>query len=639
MLPFYGLAFSCTGIPSQWREDLSSKIRELGGTYYSDLMSDVKYLIVGDRRTEKYKYCVRKRFDVKFLSPSSIVEIFHKYKLNDNLWSLEQYFMDIFEEMSICVSRMDPFADLLESHFRRQFVSQHSDSEIGISVLCLLVQKHGGKVTDSLSQSSSCIVTTVPRGKRYDKALEWNIPVVHPIWVIDSCIRSASLCFSDYALGSDLNGCEVWDDFFLHQRKSKGPKKDSRIWNEIMQTKIERSTTREESWGDDGDGNDGDTETENETKNTSVIPFEEVQQQNSKEYGKENMEKGSLFYGLGFMVLGFEQKERTLVEQVLHAHGGEVVESADTTSHILVPAKLGCNTSHFLSKFSEFKLKVKSGELKIVTEWFIERSIYYNFIKLDSWGSPFKGLKPSPRRFSVCVTGFTGIELLHLEKLLTYLNFEFCPTLSASRDLLILNINLFKDTLLKSFPLLFEYKAKDFLSCPTYMSGTSSVSLMSSKNKISAAQKWQIPVVSVAYIWEALAESKMSSSPTLRIPNIRNPQWCIHAPNGHHKPETLLDYVKHLHDGPSENQEICLFLQSPKRSKQKRVYGRITGNRSSDLITRKSRKVDDEEAEQNLSLDEVNLPQIGYQDADSIKRHENLLQKLSMEKAVERHRT
>ena len=52
--------------------------RDPWGIHYSDLMTDVNYLIVGDRDTEKYRFCIKYRPDIIFIDADSIFTI-HKH--------------------------------------------------------------------------------------------------------------------------------------------------------------------------------------------------------------------------------------------------------------------------------------------------------------------------------------------------------------------------------------------------------------------------------------------------------------------------------------------------------------------------------------------------------------------------------
>lgn len=642
--PFQGLTFCCTAIPLKLREDISQKLTALGGINYSDLMSDVNYLIVGDRKTEKYIYCIQNRFDVKFLKPDAILKIYDHWINGEDtkhLLDIDNYLLPIFDNLSICLSRVESFTHLLKKPFRDEF----SGVEFNTEKLIQLISENGGKATDSLTMSNSCIITTEKTGKRYTKAVEWGIPVVHPIWILDSVLRSAALYFRDYALDSRLNGCNVWDEWFKYKTKNdmvdeliedkntkaetinRSLKKDPKIWNEIMNntSKTRPKPAKDTTWDE--------VMEEEEDHEALDVDINELTNKNTAK-------KSTLFEGFDFFVVGFTAHEATVMNQIITSHNGTISEEASnqTITHVVLPVKIGSQSSSLLKNLP-LKSRINNGEIKIVTEWFIERSIYYNKVVMDRWVQPLKGLKPCTNKFKVCITGFTGIELLHLEKLINLLNFEFCPALTSSRDLLIININLFKSTLLKNSPKLYQYKAIDFINCPIYQSGNSSVSLISSKNKINAAKKWSIPIVSIAYIWEILERSTPSTVHNLVLPDICDLLWCLFAPNDTAKPKTLLDYIKNLSNDHFETpkKDDKVKLPSPRKGKQKRKYGRLAGRDSPEPISKKLQKLNDNDnsSEQANSdndvtnIDYEDVTQVGYQDSDSLKNNEQLIRKLT----------
>lgn len=638
--PFQGLTFCCTAIPLKVREDIAQKLTALGGIHYSDLMSDVNYLIVGDRKTEKYIYCIQNRYDVKFLKPDSILKIYD-YWINGedtSFLDINNHLMPIFDNLSICISRVEPFENLLKKSFRQRF----SKTEVTTEEIVKLISDNGGRATDSLTMSNSCIITTEKTGKRYTKAVEWGIPVVHPVWVIDSILRLAALRFSDYALDSKLNGCNIWDEWFKyltkHSKKNdeitdgglaqetsnKVLKKDPNIWNEIMSnTRTSRlKPTKDTTW---------DEVLEEDEPERLELEINDAPNKTS--------EKSTLFEGLVFYVVGFTLHEISLMKQITTSHSGSLTEndSDKTITHVIIPVKIGSQSSSLLRNLS-FKKRLNSGEIKIATEWFIERSIYYNRVVWDRWCQPLKGLKASVKKFKICITGFTGIELLHLEKLIALLNFEFCPSLTSSRDLLIININLFKSTLQKNSPKLYQYHAIDFVNCPVYQSGNSSVSLISSKNKINAAKKWSIPIVSIAYLWETLERSMPSANHNLVFPDICDLLWCLFSPSGSAKLGTLLDYIKNPSEETldSPKKDGKLQLPSPRKGKQKRKYGRLVGRDSPESITKKLQKLQDQVSSDQensdndvTNIDDEDVTQVGYQDTDSLKNNEQLIKKLT----------
>lgn len=627
--PFKGMAFCCTSIPSTLREEISQKLTSMGGTHYSDLMSDVNYLVVGDRKTDKYNYCVKHRHDVKFLRPESIqtvYELWLKGEESHDLLDINNYLLPVFSGLVVCMSRVEfknkPLHErIFQESFRRDGTIQATSlSHLEIyesQALAKYIEANGGRVTDSLTISNSCVITTERKGKRFLKAIEWNIPVVHPIWVYDSLLRMAALKLEDYTLEDQQpynQGCMVWDQVrqgpkamkrstipvgadVAHKAKlnsSVAPKSErpllSRtpsVWNSIMTTNHAPSKKRshdENLWEEnEDDENDDDNE-------------ELGQYNNNNENPNTILKSKLIFLGLNFLIIGFSLSQKNVLEKVIESNGGETTELNDTSiTHIVIPAASGCESSAVLKMLpTPIKQRINSTEIEVVTEWFVERSVYYEKCVLDNWGKPLRGLLSLTksltlplRKLKICITGFTGIELLHIQKLINYMGFQFCESLTSDRDLVIVNVNLFRETISKKSPKLLEYTYQDVIDCPVYLTG---VSFVSSRNKINAAKNWEIPILSIAYLWETL----ILSAPTklLIMPDILDLKWCIFVPRGYNKTTTLIDYMRSMEAINQEEQPLRTptkesgslpRLPSPRKGSTQK-FGRLAGRSPQKII-------------------------------------------------------
>ncbi|CAH2355928.1 hypothetical protein CLIB1423_39S00144 [[Candida] railenensis] len=656
MKPLKGLAFCCTSIPVKLREEISQKLASMGGIHYSDLMSDVNYLIVGDRKTDKYNYCIKHRHDVKFLKPESIITVYNLWLEGEesrDLLDINNYLLPIFSGLVICMSRI-AFSDkylheaLFEQDFRKTTLKNRNiigHLEVYNSeTLSKYIEANGGKITESLTISNSCVVTTEKKGKRYSKAIEWNIPVVHPIWIYDSMLRQAALSLDDYHVDlenkSYVEGCMVWDKVFsiedttqtnassaVDTTKSKLPKTDIEvikpiavnrnptIWNSIMAQKVSKSKDVEENlWEENNreineeDGEQGDND-ENDDK-----------EDKEREALRSTSKPSSIFVGFNFLIVGYNHSQTSILSKVIESNGGEITKDTQDLSitHVIIPSNSGRESSTVLKTLpSQTRARINKSDIQVVTEWFVERSVFYERQVLDYWGKPIRGIPPNiPKEKSlrICITGFTGIELLHIQKLISYMGFEFCESLTAKRDLMIVNINLFKETISEKSPKLLEYKFKDIIDCPVYQG---EVSFVSSKNKINAAKKWSIPIVSLAYLWETLELTMKKGK--LVMPDILDLRWCMFVPRSYSKTTTLSDYMKSVEKASIETDvtvtEILETsslpqLPSPRRgSKQK--FGRISG-RSPKKDANSSPTKATEEDRSDLTFEEEDFG-VGYE--------------------------
>jgi DNA replication regulator DPB11 len=308
-------------------------------------------------------------------------------------------------------------------------------------------------------------------------------------------------------------------------------------------------------------------------------------------------------------LVGFTQHQCNLLIKVIESNDGHICDTHDDTiTHIVIPSKNGAESTSMTRILpADLKAGISSGSISVNTEWWIERAIFYNQIVNDNWGHPIKGLVAlQEQKLKVCISGFTGIELLHVEKLLEYLGFEYCQTLTSQRDLLIINIQLYKQKLSDSNKELYEYEFQDILKCPI----STTVSLVSTTNKINAATKWKIPIVSIAYIWQGLQLSVNEDH--LILPEVADKRWCLFSPS---EPSKLGTYIKSMNKNKEECKTPLMKLPSPRKPTDKKKYGRLTGT----SLTTKLQGLNTEIETNALNeLDFSQPTQIGYQEADNL---------------------
>lgn len=642
------------------REGLAEKIIAMGGVHYNDLMSNVQYLIVGDRNTAKYKFCVRSRADMKFITQDAIAKLHDKWikgmEMNDSAMSIDKNLMPVFENLNICVSRVLLDPEEIRQHFKPQEFREQGISHIQrIPIaakdffheqkLILSVESNGGDALESLTLRHSCLVTSECEGRRYSKAKEWSRPILHPLWIFDSIVRGAAMVYEDYYYDPSASdsqydsGCTVWnlvldkrsraaDESEVPGQSKKKMRTTSAVWNSIMAPppRPAPKIAGESAWKEDDEGGSDDG-TENDAANTRIDVTRSMNVPNVGVVDTPSLEV-ALFNGLNFLCVGYEDKQLRILEKVILSRRGEVSHDAndDTVTHILIPASQGSQSLQILRLLpSPTKRRITEGQIIVVTEWFLERSMYFRLLQHDIWGKPIKGLlKHAGTPWKICVSGFTGVELLHLEKMIQYMGHTFCDSLSAERDLLVVNVQVFKASLTKNAPRLFQYKPSETLLCATLQAGLGQVLAMASKNKINAAKRWKVPIVLVAFLWEALRISLATThTDVLIMPNVADLSWCVYAPSRYTKPHSILDYVKsmesthdsqldqtqnpgesverpraqvspdtksHLSRGEGSPSETVrkrrreLQLPSPRKPKHHQKYGPIAGSSTGELL-------------------------------------------------------
>ncbi|GMF03087.1 unnamed protein product [[Candida] boidinii] len=218
--------------------------------------------------------------------------------------------------------------------------------------------KNGGLCTESLSNKTTAVVSITKTGKRISKAIEWNIPVIHPQWIID-CIRRGAILELKY-----YNTLTIRDEDI-----GKG---SCNVWDHIEDIKIDECEVEIKN-------------VEDITKNkprTQKIENENGIEQERMNKKDELKEKEYIFSGLHFSHSGFDEEKVSKLNKIIIENGGLIVNSEDIRNiDIFI---LSSSTSIFKLP-SVLKTELDKNGIKIVNEWLIERSIYYGKLIIDNW--------------------------------------------------------------------------------------------------------------------------------------------------------------------------------------------------------------------------------------------------------------
>lgn len=518
----------------------------MGGNYYVDLRSDVKYLIVGDKFTEKYFYCIKNRYDIIFLKQSAIELIYRQFKNDNKFINLGHYKLQIFENLKICLSNLVT-DDLFDN------------DKYLMNELINLITINGGIVSNNLAVNHHIIITNVSKGKRYLKAIDWKIPVIHPRFLLDSIRRAASVDPKDYLLddypnypelmsASEAHDLETGENMMIDTFKSNSMidplkdlsklkiKKNKQIWDSIMHE-----------------------EPKLEIKSKPVPPKEV---------------KSTIFNQLKFKLVNFSPLQVDILTNIIVNNDGDVV--TEECDYLLVP--FGIQKSDLNSVTS-----LHGSSVPIKTEWMVERSIYYNRFVDDAWSDPIKAVNHKNNHFDISLSGFKGIELLHLTKLSQLLGFHINENFNSKISLLVINIKIFELKLPTNL-----FYNQGLLDC-----GFNSINYVSTKNKILAAKNWKIPIISINYLFEIVSRS----TDVINYPPLKDLDWCLYYPVN--KANALIEF---LSTAPEDD---SLKMPSPKKIKRK--FGKLVT--TNEKLTPQNSVIDNNEEvidDLNFNLD------IGY---------------------------
>jgi DNA replication regulator DPB11 len=488
---FESVIFTTTNLTSKEKAKVTDVVSFMGGKIRNDLTSETNVLIVGNIETPKSKYCLKHRTDVTLLYPDDLFDIYKRFKEKSipslTIQVLDDYPWPIFDSCLFCLSRL---RDVENECYEKTYITK-------------LIDHFGGKSIASLTPKVTYLITDKREGKRYESALEWNINPIHPKWIIDccNCQRILNPSLYDISKIKDLN---------------------------LIGVGAYKKTRNVIDYGDTSN---------NPLFSKCIQEFNTKNRNNILKYGKENFIDNKLFTGFIFSSFGFNKQQTEKLFQILKENGAEIQDEYDLSiTHILVPSTLT------MDKIPENILRLKSiADSKIINEWFLERCLHYNNVCNDSWSLPPLNLNLN-YEYKIHITGFSDIEHLHITKLIKNLNLTMSTELTEDCDFLVSNLHslgLNKE----NSPQLFTYKFNDILTSKTT---TTSISISLTKKKINSAKKWNIPVLSLAFIWEF--------SQTGLLPPVLDIQWCIFAPRSLRPASNFLEYARSVSGGTFQTQ-------------------------------------------------------------------------------------
>lgn len=585
MKPFQGITFCPTAINNEiLSKKISKKIIKLGGIFSKDLTRQVNVLIVGSTtNTNKFKFAVKHRFDIIFIDVHAINDIYQLWLSGENVLpqsGVPATTNTTHEMLKILYQR---FSFKFLQNFNI-FIGRINDAKTAsIDSLIQSIKKLGCSsynyqnfvIRDTASHDDdnqdpnaqiSIFVTDSLSGARVSAAIAQNLPIIHFKWILDCQRRNALLPYDPYYLlpklkelaydSIGLNSCDCWDkinstfptntndrsflqpqsssatpalpktSFLLNKFKPKGDK----IWDKAMSLQQDNKT------------------------NFSVLAHTSPSMNNDHQDSIATL----IFSDCSFVIhQNFPANHRSILTKIIVQNGGRVetsrMDSLYEHSYFIIPSDCP------LDSFDDLP-GIASDDDGIVTEFFVERCLYYQKLlhPIDSWSKPFLNTLDfqvlfsskllhhdvSPSSFlNVTITGFSGVELLHLTKILNFLKpmgINYAEYLNTSTDILLINLAALP-SIPKNHPLwsnefsdLFTQfssnntdddsdnnKKKDFQSNPILRN--------SMKRKIEYIKKFHsIPVVTPAFIFKLLSIASEDSDEIF----LNNIKWCIICPRG-----------------------------------------------------------------------------------------------------------
>ncbi|EED22877.1 BRCT domain protein [Talaromyces stipitatus ATCC 10500] len=487
--PLAGVVLCFTSILPEQRSKLAEIAGQMGAIHKYDLTSDVTHLLVGETNTEKYKFVARERSDVLVLMPEWIEAVRQSWMDggDTDLHALEQkYRLPTFYGLSICVTGFE------DASYRNYL------QETTIA--------NGAEFRKDLTKTVTHLIAHQPSGQKYKFATQWQIKVVTAKWFSDSLERGMILDETRYdpLLPPHEQGVGAWNRGPLQvpiKRKTTSESSNirSRKLRRVASSKL--GEQNEGIWGDiigsgfssSDKGNsvsiDKRSSVDTQTKENSVaqqnktLNNELLADRSSPVIPDErtSVEQNGFLQGCYFYIHGFTSKQVDVLRHHLVVNGANLVQHLSDFSSHNIPKNGKC--LYIISSYKIPRSEVPSTDDKgfsceQVTDMWLERCLDANSLvspEIHVMSTPFphmplkgfEGLK-------ICSTGFAGIDLLHISKMVSVMGAQYEEYLTPNVSVLISNDSRAANT-----------------------------------EKIRHALGWGIPVVSADWLWISVQSGKM----------------------------------------------------------------------------------------------------------------------------------
>ncbi|KKA30287.1 hypothetical protein TD95_003869 [Thielaviopsis punctulata] len=486
--PLAGVVICFTSIQAFQRESLATIATNLGATHTYDLTKQTTHLIVGSHESPKYRHVARSRPDIKAMDALWILAVRDAWRADEfdfdrlqkmyELKALETGGVDVDVEaetiaaepgkrpaLKICLTGIDDIQQ--RAHIRH------------------LIESGGATYTGELNRSVTHLLVSRPSGSKYEAARQWNIPTVSLAWLTQSLQRGMILGeqYFNPLLPADQQG-SAFDPIVPEKRKHAGPQgsvgggdaPDSKlrklrktaslklgshqaaVWTSILGASSAASKppeTADSSFAepnddnnDDDNGDDNDTNTlgpkaahSSNTKSPSRdVQPQDLQPKNLSSKEALTTSAAAIFSGCAFYIYGFPTKKMRVARQAVASRGALIGASIRETRSLpctgpkfaLVPQDAAWDSLQH----------VHDSDLTVVTEFFVEKCLFNKKLvdpQEHVLGRPFRVFPVEKMAgLRVHTSGFSGIDLLHVQRSLGQLGATAEENFGASCELLVL---------------------------------------------------------------------------------------------------------------------------------------------------------------------------------------------------------
>ncbi|KAJ5782712.1 hypothetical protein N7457_004486 [Penicillium paradoxum] len=454
--PLTGVVICFTSVQIERRTPLTQMAEQMGAMHSIHLTSDVTHLLVGDTNSDKYKFVARERNDVLAMNPEWIEAVRQSWTQGEDIdiQALEkQYRLSTLHGLKICITG---FSDLpFRAHMQKT------------------TEANGAEYRKDLTKTVTHLIARTSEGDKYKFATQWNIKVVSVKWFEDSIERGMILDEQKYhpLIPPEEQGVGAWDRSLPAEREPSRSDNPSikenplnprpRKLRRIASTKL--VDQNESIWGDivgtgfENNGTGGAKQTpqgRGEAPKPVIQAYQSFASETTLSESAEahipppvapSKDNGYLHLTY-FFIDGFSPKQTKILREHLTFNGAQLVNSLNEFASPSIP-----KTGHGL--FIMVPYQTPSSEVpstdemafecEIVTEMWLERCIDARaFIPPESHvaSTPFPKFPISGfSELRICSTGFGGIDLLHVRKLVELMGATYGDYLTPKASVLICN--------------------------------------------------------------------------------------------------------------------------------------------------------------------------------------------------------
>jgi len=436
----------------------------MGAAIKLDLTSDVTHLIVGSIDSAKYRYVAKSREDVKVLLPAWLEALRQRWMAGDDhvdVEALEQEFrVPVFFRLKICLTGFD-------NPEQRRYIQEAVDA-------------NGAEYHGDLTKSVTHLIAATPSGKKYEHALNWHMKVVSLEWFQQSLERRMALDEAPFnpALPVEERGQGAWErtsstpvtgkrardanasqplnPFRRKLRRSASTKlggQSEALWAGITAASAERQQDDGDDWTEHSIAPQEDARAQTPaslpggaTTLDTVPSFASLADAPvSPSYGlAQGHASDGIFEGRIVCPHGFDKEKTGILRHHLNSHGARVLSANELNN-----ASVNDLTRAFLVLPHDAEVDLagipeRAGSLVwIASNWWVERCLHGKRLvnpAEDVLSRPFGKLSIGGfSALTIHSTGFAGIELLHVTKLVALMGATYDEHLTAQTSLIICN--------------------------------------------------------------------------------------------------------------------------------------------------------------------------------------------------------